>query len=461
MNKNIVFFVGAVLSSWLLYNESLGLNALLFTIVLHILIIIQSPIHYKRPDIKFFGVTSMVSAIAVFLNGAPFSIGIWVACLFIFIGSFSGMQNSTYVRFLNGIYVSALGIIHQRFDNKKVSSTATLEITAKEKHTGFIIFTIVITILIVALFSYLYAQANTQFAAWMNSIDLSFISFGWVSFTVLSFYILKNTTSIAELDLITIPERALDKNLIPPIKISQKENERYSILGIVLITALCILISLFLFADITSINEYAHQNGNQLSQAVHKGVNALIISIVLAITILIVLFKGDFNFYKKNKTLKFLSVVWIVLNILLVLITAYKNYEYSSNFGLTYKRIGVGFYLTLCISGLITAYLKIFRLKKIVYLFQTNAAVLFSVLLLASTVNWSRTVTSFNLSHLENPDINYLLTLNTSNSALLKQFAKENPYIQQIPIITSRFQEEEHALKNASWKEFTLRNFTK
>ena len=458
MKKNSILFAGSLLTSWLLYEQSLGINALLFTAILHLIVIIQSSYIYNRLDIKLYSLATLISAIAVFVTGTSLSIGVWMASLFILTGSFNGIQNSTYVRVLNGIYVSLLGYIHQRSDKENSGVNFDLKITSKEKNTGFILFTIVITILIVSLFSYLYAQANEQFEAWMTSLDFSFISFNWLVFTTLSFYVFKNITSTAELDLITTLERSINKNLVPPTQISQVKNERYAILGTVLISALCILISLFLIADISSIKQYAFQNGTELSKSVHEGVNALIVSIVLAITILLILFKGDFNFYKKNKTLKALSVLWIFLNIFLVIITAYKTHEYSNNFGLTYKRIGVIVYLLLCVSGLITAYLKIYRLKKIVFIFQTNAAVLFCLLLFLSTINWSRLVTSFNLSKIQNPDIHYLLTLDSSNSNLLAAYAKANPYIKQAPIISSRLKYQQDVLKDKSWKEFTLLN---
>lgn len=461
MKTNSLLLLGAIFTSWLFYGQSIGMNALFFTLLLLLSIGIQNHKLFQRKDILFFAATAFVGAISVFITGTGFSIGIWIASLFILIGSINGIQNSVYVRILNGIYVSTMGYVHHRINVGNTESKNQPITSPKEKQTGFIILTIAITILIVTLFAYLYAQANLLFESWMASIDLSFISINWIVFTILAFCVLKNSTSKSELDLITYPERAIDHQLKPSSKVSLLENQRSLILGTILISALCVLLIIFLFADISLILQNPLERAVELSRAVHKGVNALILSILIAITILLILFRGDFNFYKKNTSLKVLSVMWIVLNITLVILTAYKTYMYSDNYGLTYKRIGVFIYLFLCITGLVTAGIKIFQKKKLVYLFQTNSAIAFIILIMLANLNWSKIVTQFNITKVSNPDIGYLLQLDNSNSELLLEYLKSNPNLNQKAIIESRHQATQNRVSERSWQEFTLENFQK
>lgn len=458
MKKNSFVLLGALLTSWLFLDQSIGINALLFTIFLILNIGLQNPKLFIRKDILLFTTTAFIGSISVFITGIAFSTVTWIASLLVLVGSLNGIHNSVYVRVLNGIYVSTMGYVHHRINNQSGDSQKQLTATPKEKQTGFILLTIGITALIVILFAYLYAQANELFAIWMTSINFSFISVDWILFTSLAFYVLKNSTAKSELDLITHPERSIDHQLSPSSKDSQLANQRSLILGSVLISALCLLIAIFIFADISFILQNPLEKAAALSQAVHKGVNALILSIVIAITILLILFRGDFNFYKKNQRVKILSQIWIVLNIVIIAITAYKAYLYSDTFGLTYKRIGVFVYLSLCITGLITAALKIFRKKKIVYLFQTNAAIAFIILIILATINWSKVVTQFNITKVKNPDILYLLKLDNSNSTLLLKYLQSHPNLPEKSIIESRYQATQRTIEEKSWQEFTLEN---
>src|SRR5690606_28871759 len=88
----------------------------------------------------------------------------------------------------------------------------------------------------------------------------------------------------------------------------------------------------------------------------HAGIYALIFSIVLVIFIVTYLFRGQLNF-QYNRVLKPLVIFWLVLNLLMVITTSIKNWEYVEFWGLTYKRMGVFVYLLLATIGLaITIY---------------------------------------------------------------------------------------------------------
>ncbi|MEE9350538.1 MAG: DUF4153 domain-containing protein, partial [Flavobacteriaceae bacterium] len=200
-------------------------------------------------------------------------------------------------------------------------------------------------------------------------------------------------------------------------------------------------------------------SGSVFSSQVHSGINALIASIVIAIIILLYVFRGDINFYKENKTLKRLAFAWIILNIILVLSIATKNGQYIYYFGLTYKRIGVLIYLTLAVTGLITTLLKIDQIKNIWYLLRINTKAAFVVLIIASTVNWDYHITNYNFNYAKSMDFKYLIELSNNNTFLLKEQAEsKNLNKDSLRLIQKKYNKYVYELRTNSWQEFQYDN---
>ena len=139
----------------------------------------------------------------------------------------------------------------------------------------------------------------------------------------------------------------------------------------------------------------------------------------MAIGILLYLFRGNLNFYSKSKPVKYLAYLWLALNLLLVCLTLTKNSIYITGTGLTYKRIGVYTYLLLTGIGLVISYVKISQVKTNWYLFRKNGWAVYLVLVLLSTLNWDRLITTYNLTYAQSPDLGYLFTLSNANLPLL------------------------------------------
>ncbi len=111
-------------------------------------------------------------------------------------------------------------------------------------------------------------------------------------------------------------------------------------------------------------------NSSELSSAIHERVNAVIFSTLMSIGVILLYFKGEFNFDAKANKIKNLAKIWIVLNAILIVSTCIKNAEYVSFFGLTYKRLGVFAFLILSMISLVFTFLKITRQKTNAYLFN-------------------------------------------------------------------------------------------
>lgn len=190
-----------------------------------------------------------------------------------------------------------------------------------------------------------------------------------------------------------------------------------------------ILINIALLAFLISYNYeqfFQAQNVMNLSAETHQRVGTVILSIVLAILIILFYFRSVFNFDPKAKTLSNLTFVWMGLNFLLILSTLLKTLNYIDVFGLTFKRIGVIVFLSLCVTGLIYTYLKIKYKKTNSYLFSKMMKVGFMVLIVGSWINFSWLVTKYNTTFQQQTDFYYLRGLEY-NHLLMQEIYKNDP----------------------------------
>lgn len=161
---------------------------------------------------------------------------------------------------------------------------------------------------------------------------------------------------------------------------------------------------------------------SKLSSATHERVNAVIFSIAMAVGVILFYFKGGFNFDEKAKNLKRLSKIWILLNSILIVSAIIKNSEYVSNFGLTYKRLGVYAFLLLSIIGLSFAFYKISNQKTNAYLFNQMIWYFYGTILLCSFVNWGNLITNYNISVNKGVEPKFLKSLNYNEEYRQKYF---------------------------------------
>jgi len=456
MKTTLLRTIGALTFGLLFYDQNLGINMLLFAMVaITAVFITQKETRTRKP---FIFITSLylLSAVFVFTVNSLLSITTCIVTFLVFVGSISGKQNSIYVQWLNGIYQSLLGALHNKLDQKETSPSKD-----DKSNYGFIVLTITIVTTLVILFAGLYSQANPILNSWISKINLEFINIGWVITTLMGYFLLMNITSRAELDVITIPDR---KASIILSKKSISESASLSLhlekrLGVILLSALNGLIIVYIITDIWYILQDPLEDAATLSKTVHEGVNALITSIGVAITTILILFRGNLNFYKKSANLRKLTYLWIAFNIIIILLIAFKNYQYSSGFGLTYKRLGVFIYLALCISGMVTTYFKIARTLNLHFMIRANARVAFIILITMSSFSWNREITAFNLSHVEHPDISYLLKIGETNGDLLHAFAKAHPEKNTDPEgIKQQYKAWRFMLNDQTWQSQTLLN---
>ncbi len=192
--------------------------------------------------------------------------------------------------------------------------------------------------------------------------------------------------------------------------------------GIITLNVLNVLLILFLI--IYSYEQFI-LNQTNLSQATHKGVTSIIVSIVMAVGVLLFYFRGNLNFYKSNTLLKKSAYAWMLLNLILIIVTAAKTLQYVNISGLTEQRLGVFWFLVLSSIGLYFTFKKIQSLKTVNYLVNKMSWAAYLGLIVVVVPNWSSIITSYNLKQ-HTPDFNYLNTLSYNKKQMLDAF-KDNP----------------------------------
>jgi len=458
MSSHIKSILGALTFSYLFYTKSFGLNTILLSIVVLVFLFAG---HKRRPIPWLYSIPYLFTAIMVFMDPTDFKICLHFMAFFVLIGKYIAPSVSLYLSWFIGVVnmiIASLVKLNDRIHQPK-STRKGLSKKKKDYIKGSII-----AFLLLIIFALLYQKANPIFEGLIQQIDLTFISVPWLLFTLLGYilflHILNpyNPKELLDLDQqraneLKHPEQPFTIPILEKLKSEQT-------LGSIVLSSLNLLLILFLVTDIMYLWQIDPISNSGYSKSVHQGVYALMFSIVCAILIILFLFRGQLNFYMGNGRLKKLTYLWIGLNIVLVSFTWFKNFQYIDALGFTYKRIGVFVYLLLTLSGLITVYIKVACLRGFIYLVRTNIAVVFGLLLLSASIPWDRTITWYNLKHIEHPDIPYLLHLGDTNSEQLYHYIQtphwENTFHKDtIEKIEKRYAQFRSNQKVRTWQEYT------
>ncbi|WP_353778022.1 DUF4153 domain-containing protein [Winogradskyella sp. 3972H.M.0a.05] len=414
--KHIITIIAAFMFSILFYDKHIGLNLSIFSLITIALLAFYNPKRMKNKTVLLTVLAYLLTAIAVFIQHTSLSIIANCAVFFTLVGVVSEHKTSIYVHWLNGLYTSIAGFFHRSFgidkDTEKVSLKKDIDVWHWAKLIG-------IPAVFIVVFVLLYKNGNPMFNDLINKINFDFINLQWILFSVLGYYLFSNISRPIQVEPATSADLKTSNILSKPETISEEKLKKEKQLGTTLIGLLNTLIIFYIITDIASLVSTELSSAPALSSQVHSGINALIASIVIAIVIILYFFRGDLNFYSENKTLKNLTYLWIILNIVLVALIAIKNHNYISSFGLTYKRIGVNVYILLTLIGLITTFLKVMSVKNLVYLFRINTQFAFVILIALSTINWDKTITEYNIHKAKSFDIDYLIKLTDNNAIQL------------------------------------------
>ncbi|HEY8401257.1 MAG TPA: DUF4173 domain-containing protein [Cytophagaceae bacterium] len=413
MKKNdLLLLVSIATYSLLFYQQSIGINFLIFTIVLQVFSLIRKPLLFMNNAWIAASAGALLSGICCALYGSELAMLANIVSLSLMAG-FSVATDSSLI--FAGFY-SVFSYITSWFEllKEKITSKARLQPSFYPLRSVLMI--TVLPVLVLILFLNLYRSSNPLFQQFLENLKFDFISIGWLFFTLggaivlLGFFYPKSINYLRNLDF-----RASD-NLSSSSYLFSEENRikisSENLSGIVLLSLLNLLLLIVNVLDVQFlfITKELPQ-GVTYSQFIHQGIYTLIVSVLLAIGIILYYFKGSLNFFKDNKALKALTYIWIIQNAFLIVTCIAKNSIYIQEYSLTYKRIGVYVYLLLTFIGLFTTFIKIIYTKNNWFLFRKNSWAFYTILILSCFVNWDLLIAKYNLTYKPNPDIRYLLSL--------------------------------------------------
>ncbi|SDJ89082.1 DUF4153 domain-containing protein [Chryseobacterium jejuense] len=423
MKTHHYIFLTTALFVILFYDQDMGLNFGILGILYAILNFFKTPEKNKTRPFYILTATSMFSGIAFAWYGDFPSFLAVVSSLLLL--AYKSRNRRMKILFLIPVFITncctsicRIFMLDKWLPQRNVPGMW-------QKIMAFVL----IPLVLISVFFGIYAAGSDHFAALFTDYELDINLWQVFCLSVLGFFIAFSFWNYAVEKLIYKNHHYLDNDFH---KSAQEPKSTYSFLDLDaertsgVVSFFCLNILLIFFIITYNYEQFYEVSKTpvQLSEETHERVNAVIMSIVMAILVIMFYFKSGFNFDPKAKLLKVLAKVWIVLNAVLILSAAAKNYEYIVNYAFTYKRLGVFAFLILSLVGLGLTFIKIQKQKRNAFLFNTMVWYFYGTVLMCSYINWGGFITSQNITS-KNFDLRYHWTSVNFNSESLMKYADE------------------------------------
>ena len=453
-NKTVlVVFLSAFLLTGLFYKQYFGLNVLLFDVLFLFWLIATKQLSWKHPNEIIASSGFFLTALFTVLTHSTFSYLIHFLAISVFIG----VLNYPKVRSLcNAALISIVSLVQSQGAFTQLLSGSRM----KSRTIGGMLWKariFIIPIFIIFLFVSIYSFSNPVFGDMVNNLGLGiqstfnfifegldvFLLFTFLLCLFISIYLFTRTANkdLVEQDQNAVELLQRDKKKRPRwFKLTGLKNEYKA--GVFLLLILNALLLILNVLDVYWVWFNFAWEGQTLKQFVHEGTYLLIFSILISIAVVLYFFRGNLNFYSKNRFLKYLGYVWLFQNAILVISVGIRNFRYIEYFSLAYKRIGVILFLVLVLYGLYTVVRKIQYKKSAFYLFKSNALILYGLLVLASFVNWDNYIAKYNFAHADTAflHLDYMASLSDKTLPHLDKPLPELTQINQVQFKKYRYQ---------------------
>lgn len=412
--KTILLFVSVFAYCYLFYNQGIGINFLIFNLLLVFASIVIDFSLVKRLNWLLVAAGALITATSAFLYGDLLAVIANVISL-LFLAYVSYNPKSTlvfaYIQSCWTLISSFFLQIEKIFTPKQVKEGETEE--TKSEFTFADLLKFIIPIAVLLTFFLIYKFSNPIFSKFIDNLNLDFISWTFVGFMLVGFYLLfvfyfpVNSQRLIRVDKSS--SNQLSGGILPHEKGMFKDLSKEMSAAMMTFGLLNVLLLLVNILDLNFIFSGQMKSITNYSNYVHQGINSSIFSVVIAIFVMLYFFRGNLNYVAKNKQLKFNAMFWILLNAILLLTCFHKNFSYIMDSGLTYKRIGVYFYLLLTFIALITTLVKITSFKSNWFLIRYNVWSLFLVLVFSTLFNWDKLILEYNVKYKPSVEREYYL----------------------------------------------------
>lgn len=433
MKKNdYLLLIATGAYSFLFYRQNAGINFLLFNIILLIVLVLKNVKLIRDKQWLWAAGMCLVSSASVFVTSSALSIIANIASLLLLSAYSFNVATSALFSFLFSCYSVVSCVVYIIIDAVKRSTSGETDAAGKK---GYKFIATLIVLLLSIVFFNLYKSSNPLFAENTKWINFDFISIGWIFFTLSGFLLVYAFLYHKVIE----PMQTWENNLSfangqateDAVAVKRFETERYA--GLLLFILLNLMLVVLNMGDIQTLyfNGGLPKNISH-SDFVHNGVGIIILSIIIATSLIMYLFRKEFPMLKTNKALMAFVYVWIAQNVLMLSSTAIRNQIYIHDFNFTYKRIGVYVWLVLAVIGLCILFWKIWQKRSNWYLIRTNVAVWFSVLVISGCINWDKLITNYNIGNkpLKDVDFYYLFSLSDANIPELMAITKRPEFEQ-------------------------------
>ena len=423
MKTHQLILLTTVLFITLFYGENLGLNFGILGLGYALLTFFKTPDRNKTRQFYFLFATTILSSFAFAWYGdVPSFFAVVISGILL---AFKSKSRDLKMLLVIPVFVVNFFTFIYRFFQFDQWFPKTNKSGSLQK----IISVFIIPAILILVFFGIYSLGSSHFSSLFSDFEFDFNLWEFFILGALGFFIAFNFWNFQIYNFIYSQNHFLKNDFVNEDKI-QKPTYRFLDInaerksGIVSLVALNILLIIFIITFNYEQFIETPKTPNQLSAETHERVNAVILSIIMAIVVIMFYFKGYFNFDKKAISLKILAKIWIFLNVVLVISAFAKNGEYIINLGLTYKRLGVIAFLLLAIIGLIVTFIKIQKEKTNAFLFNQMIWFFYGIILVSSYFNWGGIATQYNINH-KKGNLEFLQSLNFNHQLLKDHFPKE------------------------------------
>jgi Leucine-rich repeat (LRR) protein len=428
--RKTLFTVSLLAWSLLFFRQGIGINALLFTLVFSgsAFLMLREGRHPIRAGWIGALALSLVAAFSLLLQVQNISIVMWILSMLMLAIFSHGAGISALTGVLHGVSMAASSAGFMIADLVERISGKPKE-KSRGKQGWKTLLLVLIPLLVATIFLLLYQQANPVFKHYTEFINLDFISWSWIGFTILGSIIMYGLFWPRLLGSIIRKEQ----NHPSRIGIDGKEDGRIPAhfrlqLGIGILSLLNIILLGMNVVDTGFV--WMHNSlpeGMTYAESLHQGVGLLILSIVMAIALIAWLLGGDLNFDKNRSWLIKLAVLWMAQNLFMVSTNILRNEMYVEAYTLTQLRLGVYAWLFLAASGIVLTMVKILQKRTNWFLIQSLSWATMAMLTAAGLINWNLYITGYNMQHAANLDRSYLLSLSDANLPEMLNYQYEHP----------------------------------
>jgi hypothetical protein len=393
MKTHHYIFLTTALFIIVFYDQNIGLNLGIISIIYAVLTLFRTPQKNRTKTFLFLFVTSILSSIAFAWYG-DFPSLLAVVSSILLLGYRSKNRRMKILLLIPVFVVNCFTAICRFFSfDEWLPKTNTSKLW--QKTFAFVL----IPLLLISVFFGIYSAGSDHFANLFTNIEIDINFWQLFAITVLGFFIAFNYWNHAVEKLIYKNNHILDNDFKEKDKIQKStysfldlDAERMS--GVISFFALNILLIFFIITyNYEQFYEVA-KTPAKLSEETHERVNAVIVSIIMAILVIMFYFKSNFNFDPKAGLMKILVKIWILMNAILVISAMVKNME------------------------------KIQMKKRNAFLFNSMTWYFYATILLCSYINWGGIITSQNMKR-KDFVLNYHKNQINFNEKQLLKYAEE------------------------------------